>query len=119
MEVHTDRRPKTEFREASPDLTRQLKDLFAAPAEPRWSAGFFLVDQSPLFQNLEPALQQQFLIENSRQVVNEILAIEHAGVAAAHKLTEAAQTAEQRAFFTAVACGKLEHLRWLAPWAPQ
>ena len=92
-----------------------LPEMQSGCALPIWSANFFEVSGSRFFENLSMTQQEQFLTENSAAILEEAIAIEHAGIAYGHRMALEAKTQEERNYYTTVALEELEHLMWLKP----
>lgn len=99
-------------------LISQALENYGTPQKqlPVWRADYFRVDQSPYWINLSGENKTRFLQLNAKNILKEAIAIEHAGIAYAHKMALLSETQEERHYYTTVAHDELTHLHMLQPY---
>lgn len=110
---------KDELKQKLNRLVMQSIQLERKPidhTQPIWSANFFNVENSVYWTQLTSEQKNIFLVENSNAILHEAIAIEHAGIAYAHKMALQSKTQEERNYYTTVALEELKHLLWLQPY---
>lgn len=80
---------------------------------PIWSPEFFHIEKSKYFNALNSYERDEVLANCAALILNEAIAIEHAGIYFGHKMALLAKTEQERHYYTHLALEELNHLNLL------
>lgn len=86
---------------------------------PAWSATFYGLDNSRLYQQLSDVTQIQILINCAQDMLNESYFIEKMGLEYCAKLTLLSPCTQAKQIFSFIAADEATHLQWITPFVPE